>query len=131
MTVYLQICGIAFLAVVLVLTLKSTAKDLSAVLSIAATCLIILSALQYLQPIIGFLKNLEGTGELDAEMTGTLLKITGIGILSEISNLVCKDSGNESLGKSLELLGNVVILYLSMPLFSALLDLTKELLGAL
>ena len=50
---------------------------------------------------------------------------------TEIANLVCKDAGNESMGKSVQLLGTAVILYLSMPLFTALIDLLQKILGEL
>ena len=60
-----------------------------------------------------------------------LMKATGIGIVTEIANMVCKDAGNESMGKSMQLLGSAVILYLSMPLFQVLIDLLQKILGEL
>ena len=74
---------------------------------------------------------LEELSGLDGDMVAILLKATGIGIVAEIANLVCKDAGNESMGKSLQLLGSAVILYLSIPLFTALIDLLQKVLGEL
>ena len=90
-----------------------------------------LAALHYLQPVISFLHMLEELSGLDGDMVAILLKATGIGIVAEIANLVCKDAGNESMGKSLQLLGSAVILYLSIPLFTALIDLLQKVLGEL
>ena len=87
--------------------------------------------MQYLQPVLKFLETLELLGKLDSDMVTTLLKVTGIGMITEISNLVCKDAGNESMGKSMQLLGSAAILYLSVPLFAALLELLQKILGAL
>ena len=64
-------------------------------------------------------------------MIEILMKATGIGIVTEIANMVCKDAGNESMGKSMQLLGSAVILYLSMPLFQVLIDLLQKILGEL
>ncbi len=131
MTVYLQVCGAVLLAVIMVLSLKSHSKETGAILAIAVCCMVSLAALQYLQPVMSFLESLEDLGRLDSNMVTTLLKVTGIGIITEISNLVCKDAGNESMGKSMQLLGTAVILYLSLPLFVALIDLLQKILGEL
>lgn len=131
MTLFLQVCGAVLLAVILVLTLKSHSKEIGSILAIAVCCMAALAAMQYLRPVIDFLKTLESLGGLDREMVSTILKVTGIGIVTEIANLVCKDAGNESMGKSLQLLGTAVILYLSMPLFSALIELLQKILGEL
>jgi stage III sporulation protein AD len=131
MTLYLQICGGVFLSVILFVTLKNSGKDLSAVLTVAVCSMVALTAMHYLKPIIAFVKTLESIGGLNRDMVTILLKATGIGIVSEISNLVCKDAGNESMGKSMQILGTAVILYLSIPLFSELLELMQKILGEL
>lgn len=131
MKLYLQVCGAVLLAVILVLALKSHSKEISAILAIAICVMTALAALHYLQPILTFLQALEDLGNLDSTMVSTLLKVTGIGMITEIAHLVCKDAGNESMGKTMQLLGTCVILYLSMPLFSALIELLQKILGEL
>lgn len=131
MTLFLQVCGAVLLAVILVLTLKSHGKDIGTILAIAVCCMVALAAIEYLQPVLSFLESLENLGGLDGDMVTTLLKATGIGIITEIANLVCKDAGNESMGKSMQLLGTAVILYLSMPLFTTLIELLQKILGEL
>lgn len=129
MTLFLQVCGAVLLATILILALKGSGKDIAAVLAIAVCCMAALTALHYLEPVIAFVHTLDQLGGLNSTMTEILLKVTGIGIITEIANLVCKDAGNESMGKSLQLLGTAVILYLSMPLFSALIELLQKILG--
>ncbi len=100
-------------------------------LGIGVCCMVALAALHYLEPVLHFLETLEALGGLDRAMVVTLLKVTGIGIVTEIANLVCKDAGNESMGKAMQLLGTATILYLSMPLFQALIELLQKILGEL
>lgn len=64
-------------------------------------------------------------------MLGLLLKAVGIGLVSQIAGAVCTDAGNGALARQLQLLGNAAILYLSLPLFSGLLELLQEILGEL
>lgn len=131
MILFLQVCGGVLLAVIMVLSLKSNSRELATILAVAVCAMTALAALQYLRPVLTFLDALENLGELDRDMIAVLLKATGIGIVTEIATLVCKDAGNESMGKSLQLLGTAVILYLSVPLFTALIDLLQKILGEL
>ena len=70
-------------------------------------------------------------GNLRSDLLGILLKAVGIGLISEIAAVVCSDSGNAGLGKMIQLIGSVVILWLSIPVFQALLDLVQTILGEL
>ena len=88
-------------------------------------------ALRYLQPVLDFLRHIEKLTALNNDMVKILLKVTGIGIITEITNLVCKDAGNESMGKSMQLLGAAVVLYLSIPMFYSLIELLQKILGEL
>ena len=131
MTLFIQVCGAVLVAVILILTLKSNCKEIGTILAITVCCMTIIAAFSYLQPILTFLQTLEMLGGLNQDMVHVLMKATGIGIITEISAFVCKDAGNESIGKSVQFLGSAVILYLSIPLFTALIELIQKILGEL
>jgi hypothetical protein len=42
--------------------------------------------------------------------------------------MICSDAGNASLGKSVQLLGSSVVLYLALPVFRALIELVQGIL---
>lgn len=131
MTAFLQACGMVLLAVILILALGSHSKDMAALLGLAACCMVALIAMRYLEPVITFLEQMETLGGLNSDMVKTLLKVVGIGMIAEIAALVCADAGNASLGKTVQLLGSAVILYLSVPLFNSLIELLQQILGEL
>ena len=54
---------------------------------------------------------------------GPVLKATAIGLLTQIAAGFCRDAGEGALAGALELGGVLAILYVSLPLFSAVLDL--------
>ena len=118
------------MAVVLILMLSSR-KEMGTLLSLAVCCMVAVIALSYLSPVIDFLGTLEQLGGLDGDLVETLLKAVGIGMLSELAGLVCNDAGNASLGKAVQLLGTAVILWLSLPLLTALTELLQSILGEL
>lgn len=126
---FVQACGGVLIAVILYLTLGKQGKDLGVVLTLAACCMVLLVGLRYLQPVLELVAQLESIGGLDGEMVEILLKAAGIGFLSEIACLVCVDAGNSALGKSLQILGSGVVLWLSVPLFRGLLELLQQILG--
>jgi len=131
MGLFLKACGAVLLAVILVLALGNQCRDLSVVLLGGVCCMVALTALEYIKPVLSLVDRLEEIGGLDNSMVKTLLKAAGIGFLSEISALICVDSGSSSLGKGIQLLGSAVILWLSVPLFTMLLDLLQKILGEL
>lgn len=117
------------LAVVLGLALGKQEKDISVLLTMAVCCMVSMIAIAYLEPVLDFLRQLEVLGDLQGDMLGILLKALGIGLVAEIAGMVCNDAGNASLGKTIQMLGGAVILWLSIPIFKALLELIEQILG--
>lgn len=129
MTLFIQACAGVLLAVILILVLGSHGKEMGSLLALFVCCMVAIIAMSYLKPVVEFIGQLEAIGGLDNSMIETLLKVVGIGVLSEIAALVCSDAGNASLGKAVQLLGTAVILWLSIPLFTALMELIQKILG--
>ena len=119
----------AAVLIVLVLGQAIGQKDLSLVLSMLAAVMVGLLLLHYLEPVLDFLRELQQLGDFQGNMLEILLKVLGIGIISEITQMVCKDSGNSSLSQAMQLLGTAVILWLSLPIFKTLLDIIQKILG--
>lgn len=128
---FLQSCAAVFIGVILVLLIGKDRKDLGLLLSVGVCCMVIVSAIQYLKPVMAFINQLESIGKLDPSMIRILLKVMGIGMLSEIAVLICTDAGNSSMGKSLQYMAAAVMLWLSLPLFSMLMELLQRILGEL
>lgn len=128
---FLGACGAVFLAIILTVNLSGYRKDMAALLTLAVCVMVALVAVQYIRPILEFVEELEEIGGLDSDMIRILLKIVGIGILSEIAVPVCADAGNASVGKAVQFLAVMVILSLSIPLFRSLIHVLQEILGQL
>ncbi len=129
MELFLRACGAVLIAVVLAITLGK--KDIAMVLTMMVCCLVTGIAFYYLEPVLKLIRQIQQQGNLNGHLIGVLLKAVGIGLITEIAVLVCNDSGNASLGKSLQILGSCVILWLSIPLFTSLLEIIQQILGEL
>ena len=131
MELFWKAIAVSLLTAILGVVMGKQSKDISLLLSIAGCVLIAGLTAVYLSPVVGFMKELENLGNLRGDMLGILLKAVGIGLISEIASVVSGDSGNAGLGKMIQLIGSVVILWLSIPVFRVLLDLVQTILGEL
>lgn len=131
MDIFIKAAAGVLIAVVLVLALSKQGKDISLLLTIAVCCMLVSAAITYLQPVTDFLGRLQSIGQLDSETLTILMKAVGIGLLAEITGLICTDAGNASLGKALQMLATAVILWMSIPLLNELIELIDKILGAI
>lgn len=129
MDLFWKTVGAVLICAILVLVLERQNRDFSLMITVAASAMICIGAAKLFDPVLSFLGQLETLAGLSSDMLLTLIKVFGIGMTGEIAASVCKDAGNASLGKGLQFLTNAAILYLSVPIFSALTDLFVGVLG--
>lgn len=128
MTKYLQAAALVLVAVVLILAIKRQGNDFSILISITVCAILGAVAIRFLKPVIELCMRLQEIGGLNRNMLQILVKVIGIAFTSEIAGAICSDSGNSALAKVLQILATVVILYLSVPMLTALLDVVEEIL---
>lgn len=128
---FYQATACILVAVILILTLRKQGNEFALVLSVLLCCMVGFLAAGFLEPVVRFMQRLQKIGALNQELLNILLKIVGICFTAEIAGLICEDSGNGALGKALQFLASAVILYLSLPLLSKLLDIVEGILDNL
>lgn len=124
-------CVLALVCVLLYLILAKKDPDIASVVTLGACCIILIGALVYLEPVVSLIQELQAMGKLNTQFITILLKCTGIGLLSEVTSLLCQDLGNTALGKTLQISACAVILWLSLPLFTQLLSLLSQIMESL
>lgn len=131
MSVFLKITACVLLSVVLCIALSKQGRELSLLLSITVCCMAGIAAFSLLSPVIDFAEELNTTANLNWEIGSILLKCVGVGLLTQISVLVCNDAGNATLGKILQITASIVILRLAIPLLQELISIVNSILGNL
>ncbi len=129
MGTYFQAIAGVLIAVIMSALLSRFGKDVALVLSMAVCCMVLITAGAFLQPILDFIQKLAFTSNISADWIAILLKSIGIALIGQFAELVCIDSGNSSMAKSVQILTTVVILWLSIPLMEALLELIQKMAG--
>jgi len=128
MDTFVKAAACTLIALVLCISLSKEAKDLGLLLAITVSCMVLAAAVNYLSPVVSFFERLQQTGKLNADLLRILYKAVGVGMLAEITAMICADAGNAALGKALKVLSGGVILWLALPLFEKLLELVEEIL---
>ena len=123
--------AVMILTIILGVSLGKSEKEFAIVLSVTACCMVVLIAMQYLSEVITFLWKLGDRSSDSFPFLETLLKITGVALVTELTGMISTDAGNSSLGKAMQILGVSVILFLSLPLFESLLTIVQEILRLL
>lgn len=126
---FFQAAAGVVLAVIMGLMIRKQNAEMGMVLSLLVCCLVAAIAISYLKPVIAYIHRLQELISLDENMLHILLKVVGVTMTAEIAVMVCEDSGNAAMGKALQFLASAVILYISLPMLTALLDLVEEILG--
>lgn len=129
MDIFVKASALALIVSVLYQMVSGRNKEIGVLLVVLGCAIVLFMAISYMEPVFAFIQKLQALGNLNMELLEILLKAVGIGLLAEICVLVCNDMGNSSMGKALQILAAAVILWLSLPMLSSLLDLIGEILG--
>lgn len=128
---YFKAVAAALITAVLCMVLAKQGKDTAVLLTILACVMILFAAFGYLYSLLDFFGTLEEMIALEGDHFQILFKVVGIGMVGETASLICTDAGNAALGKTLQILGTILILCLSLPLFQSLLELIGGILGGI
>ena len=131
MDIFWKAIGASLVALVFGLVLKKRNPDVSAVFDMLVCGMLLGLALGFLDPVLDFLRQLSEIGGLDSEKLEILMKATALGIVSQIASMLCSDAGNSALGKGIEFAAVCAILWISLPLLSALMNLISDTIGQL
>lgn len=124
----IKIIGIGLVALVIIIILKQYKPEYAIYVSIIAGILILFFAIEKLTGIIGLLQSISNKTYINQQFLGILLKITGIAFLTEFAVSVCSDAGEKAIASKIEIGSKVIIITMSMPIITSLLELIMEIL---
>lgn len=118
----IKIIGIGLIAVIIVIILKQYKPEFTIYVSICAGAIILGLVMTKLSGIIELLTQLSNKVSDTNGFLTVLIKITGIAFLTEFAVSICKDSGESAIASKVDLGGKVIIISMSIPIISALLE---------
>ena len=124
----IKIIGIGLVALVIVIILKQYRPEFAIYTSIIAGVLILVLTMEKITGIINLLKSISDKTYINKQFLGILLKITGIAIITEFAVSICSDAGEKAVASKIEIGSKVIIITMSIPIVSSLLELIAEIL---
>ena len=131
MDLLFKACAAILICLVLLLVLDQNQKHIAILICIMVCCMIISVSADFFHEIMRMIRQLQRTAGLDGSILSVLLKSVAVALVSEITSMICTESGYGSMGKVLQFLSMAMIMYFSLPLIETFLKLISDLLGGL
>ena len=128
MTDVIKIIGIGLLALIIIVLLKQYKPEFAIYVSMIAGVLILVLSIQKLTGIINLLQSLANKTYINKSFLSILLKITGIAFITEFAVSICSDAGEKAIASKIEIGSKVIIIAMSIPIITSLLELVIEIL---
>ncbi len=124
----IKIIGIGLISLIIIVIVRQYKPEFTLYVSLLAGALILVFALDKIGGIIDLLKSLASKTAINNEFLVLLIKITGIAFLTEFAVSICKDSGESAIASKIDMGGKVIIVSMSIPIISSLLETVIEIL---
>lgn len=124
----IKIVGIALIALVIIVMLKQYRPEYAIFITILTGILILFLVMDRLTGIINLIQTIQSKSTVNMQFITLLIKITGIAFLSEFAVSICKDSGEAAIASKIELGSKIIIISMSIPIISSLLEIILKIL---
>lgn len=121
-----KIVGIGIVGVIISSLLKRNNPEFSLIITLATGMILLVLVLSSMTEAITAFDTLISVG-LDTSLFGGVLKIIGIGYLTEYGASICEDYGASSVGNKIQLGGKLTIFLMSLPIIRGLIEAIGEL----
>lgn len=124
----IKIVGIALIALIIIIMLKQYRPEYAIFITILTGILILFLVMDRLTGIINLIQTIQSKSSINTQFIALLIKITGIAFLSEFAVSICKDSGEAAIASKIELGSKIIIISMSIPIISSLLEIVLKIL---
>ena len=124
----IKIIGIGLIGLILIIIIKQYRPEFAVYVSLLAGALILYLAMDKISNVINLLKNICSKSGINTEFLGILIKMTGIAYLTEFAISICKDTGETAIANKVELGSKAIIVSMSVPIISNLLEVILKIL---
>lgn len=118
----MQIAGVALITTFLALILKEQKPNFAFLLTLFAGCFIFLFLVDKIYEIIHLLQKIAQKGNVDTMYIETILKIIGVAYIADFAANITKDAGQGALAAKVELAGKIIILTMTIPILTVLIE---------
>lgn len=122
----IRVVGIATLSLVSIVLVRQVKSELSVVLTVAVSVILVFSVLDELFDVVYTFYSVADNTGVDSNCFSGVLKIVGIGYLGEFCNNVCIDANCKSVGDKVLFATKIAILAVALPFINQLVTFLTE-----
>ena len=123
-----KILGIGLITCIACLIVRQVKPDVASIIMIAGGVVILLMVVDYVAQIFDVFKVIIDKTSLSSNLFSIVLKIVGVGYLTEFAANICADTGSNSLADKILLAGKILILFMSLPIVTNIVEIVVGLL---
>ena len=124
----LKILAVALITVLAHMIVRQTKPEIAMIIAIAGSIIIITLAVNSFSSVINSFYHIFSVTGVNTSLLTPLLKIIAIGYIAEFGANVCMDAGVSSIADKVLFAGKLIILLLSLPIITTVVDMVVELL---
>lgn len=125
----IKIAAIGVVAVISALIVRNERPDIAVAIGIAGGISVALSVVDGVTGMTGMLADLAEKTGIGGEIVTYLMKIAGAGYVIEFACLTAEEAKMPSLSGSLSLAGKILLLCMTIPILTEIIDVVAELLS--
>ncbi len=123
-----KIIGVGIITAITALIVRQIKPEVSVIITISGGIIMLLMMVQSLTSIFSAFNSIVEKSGLTSGLFTTILKIIGVGYITEFSANLCADSGASSIADKILLAGKIIILVLALPIVTNIIDIISGLL---
>lgn len=124
---FLKVIGVGITGIAAIMVLRSAKSEYAPLATIATGVVLLVMVMDGLKGSVEGLTEVAALSGLPKGLYTGILKIVGIGYLTEYSAAIANDAGCSSVGEKLQLAGKIGIFLMSMPMLTSLIKVVGEL----
>ena len=120
--------GVGLATAITALIVKQVKPEIAVVVGLCGGIIMVLMIVDSATNIISVFNSLVSKSGVSSGIFSAVLKIIGLGYITEFSASLCNDAGATSIGNKILLGGKILILISALPIVTNLIDIIAELL---
>ena len=112
----------------ILIIIKQYKPEFAIYISLACGIIILVLVMDKLINVIELIRSISNKAGINNSFLSVILKITGIAFIAEFAVSVCRDSGESAIASKIEIGSNIIIIFLSIPIISNLLEIVSHIL---
>lgn len=123
-----RIVGVGIITAITALIVKQVKPEISVIISITGGIIMLLLLVDSLTNVFSVFSSIVEKTGLSSGLFSAILKIVGVGYITEFSANLCFDAGAGSIADKILLAGKIIILVLALPIVNNIIEIISGLL---